>query len=318
MKILFSADIHLKLGQKNVPVEWAKARYYEFFNQIHELTKGVELHIIGGDLFDRMPTIDELELYFYFIKHCNVETIIYDGNHEATKKGATFLSRLKEVTTSLNDRVFIVDEAYEDSRGFSILPYSHLHKKGSIELLNKTVPLFTHVRGEIPPHVVPEVDLTRFEGFPLVFAGDLHSHTNCQRNIVYPGSPMTTSFHRTKVETGVVVILDDWDWYWERLHLPQLIRKTVKSTTEMVPGVYDHVIYEIEGDLSELAGVKNSELLDKKVVKRSKDTSLILGREMSVSEELMEYLTYILEIPQDKINSIMSIFHDNTKNAEMG
>jgi DNA repair exonuclease SbcCD nuclease subunit len=301
MKILFSADIHLKLGQKNVPVEWAKARYYEFFNQIHELTKGVELHIIGGDLFDRMPTIDELELYFYFIKHCNVETIIYDGNHEATKKGATFLSRLKEVTTSL-----------------SILPYSHLHKKGSIELLNKNVPLFTHVRGEIPPHVVPEVDLTRFEGFPLVFAGDLHSHTNCQRNIVYPGSPMTTSFHRTKVETGVVVILDDWDWYWERLHLPQLIRKTVKSTTEMVPGVYDHVIYEIEGDLSELAGVKNSELLDKKVVKRSKDTSLILGREMSVSEELMEYLTYILEIPQDKINSIMSIFHDNTKNAEMG
>lgn len=318
MKILFSADIHLKLGQKNVPVEWAKARYYEFFNQIHELTKGVELHIIGGDLFDRMPTIDELELYFYFIKHCNVETIIYDGNHEATKKGATFLSRLKEVTTSLNDRVFIVDEAYEDSRGFSILPYSHLHKKGSIELLNKNVPLFTHVRGEIPPHVVPEVDLTRFEGFPLVFAGDLHSHTNCQRNIVYPGSPMTTSFHRTKVETGVVVILDDWDWYWERLPLPQLIRKTVKSTTEMVPGVYDHVIYEIEGDLSELAGVKNSELLDKKVVKRSKDTSLILGREMSVSEELMEYLTYILEIPQDKINSIMSIFHDNTKNAEMG
>ena len=318
MKILFSADIHLKLGQKNVPVEWAKARYYEFFNQIHELTKGVELHIIGGDLFDRMPTIEELELYFSFVKSCNVETLIYDGNHEATKKGSTFLSRLKEVTSNLNGKVYIVDEAYEDSRGFTILPYCELHKKGSIELLNKRIPLFTHVRGEIPPHVAPEIDLSRLSEFPIVFAGDLHSHTNCQQNIVYPGSPMTTSFHRSKVETGVLVILDDWDWYWERLQLPQLIRKTVKSTTEMTPGVYDHVIYEIEGDLSELASVKNSDLLDKKVVKRSKDTSLILGREMTVAEELVEYLTYILEIAPEKVNSIVSIFHDNTKNAEMG
>jgi hypothetical protein len=318
MKILFSADIHLKLGQKNVPVEWAKARYFEFFDQIHALTKDVELHIIGGDLFDRIPTIEELELYFQFIKDCSVETIIYDGNHEATKKGSTFLSKLKNVSSGLNKLVHIVDEAYEDQRGFSILPYCELHKKNSIEMLNKDYPVFTHVRGEIPPHVTPEVDLARFEGFPVVFAGDLHSHTNCQKNIVYPGSPMTTSFHRAKVETGVLVILDNWDWYWERLHLPQLIRKTVASSKEMIPGVYDHVIYEIEGDLSELATVKNSDLLDKKVVKRSKNTSLILSREMGVEQELIEYLTYILEIPHDKINSIVSMFHDNTKNSKMG
>ena len=58
--------------------------------------------------------------------------------------------------------------------------------------------MFTHVRGEIPPHVKPEVDLDMFEDFPVVFAGDLHAHSNTQRNIVYPGSPMTTSFHRSK------------------------------------------------------------------------------------------------------------------------
>jgi hypothetical protein len=185
-------------------------------------------------------------------------------------------------------------------------------------MLNSNLPLFTHVRGEIPPHVTPEVDLARFEKFPIVFAGDLHSHTNCQRNIVYPGSPLTTSFHRTPVETGVVVIQKDWDWYWERLSLPQLIRKTVRSTTEMVPGVYDHVIYEVEGDLAELASVKNSELLDKKVVKRSADTTLILGKEMTVAEELSEYLTYILELPEEKVSEIVSTFHDNTKNIEVG
>ena len=40
---------------------------------------------------------------------------------------------------------------------------------------------------------------------------------------MYPGSPMTTSFHRNKVSTGVLVILmDEDDWYWEELKLPQL------------------------------------------------------------------------------------------------
>jgi len=53
------------------------------------------------------------------------------------------------------------------------------------------------------PHVKPEVDLDRFEDFPVVFAGDLHAHSNTQRNIVYPGSPMTTSFHRKEVSDRV-------------------------------------------------------------------------------------------------------------------
>ena len=53
------------------------------------------------------------------------------------------------------------------------------------------------------------VILNRFKRFPVVFAGDLHAQKNSQRNIVYPGSPMTTSFHRSKVNTGVLVILDD-------------------------------------------------------------------------------------------------------------
>ena len=59
------------------------------------LEKTVDLHIIGGDLFDRVPSMDELTLYFDFIKDIKVPTIIYDGNHEATKKNKTFFSNLK-------------------------------------------------------------------------------------------------------------------------------------------------------------------------------------------------------------------------------
>ena len=47
--ILFTADWHIKLGQKNVPREWATKRYHMFFEQVHSLEKQCNMHIIGGD-----------------------------------------------------------------------------------------------------------------------------------------------------------------------------------------------------------------------------------------------------------------------------
>ena len=317
--ILFTADWHIKLGQKNVPREWAIDRYQKFFEQVHSLEKQCNMHIIGGDLFDRLPNMEELELYFSFISNVSIPTLIYDGNHEATKKNKTFFTQLKKVTRDINPLVKVVDVSYYDNDfGFGVLPYADLHRKNSIELFDTKKPLFTHVRGEIPPHVKPEVDLDRFEDFPVVFAGDLHAHSNTQRNIVYPGSPMTTSFHRNEVETGYLLINpSDWSWRWDPFDLPQLIRKTVSSTEEMVPTDFHHTIYEIEGDIQELANVKNSELLDKKVVKRNSEATLIMDKEMTIQEELVEYLTYILEIPETRIPEIVGIFNDYAAKIEM-
>ena len=318
--ILFTADWHIKLGQKNVPVKWAINRYRYFFEQVYELEKQCNMHIIGGDLFDRLPNMEELELYFSFIRKVTIPTIIYDGNHEATKKNKTFFTQLKQVSRDINPLINIIDISYVDNElGYGILPYADLHRKGAIEHFNKTQPLFTHVRGEIPPHVKPEIDLSLLEDFPIVFAGDLHSHSNTQQNIVYPGSPMTTSFHRNLVKTGYILINEnDWSWMWEEFHLPQLIRKTVKSEGEMVPTDFHHTIYEIEGDIQDLATIKNSELLDKKVVVRKSETSLIMSKEMTIQEELMEYLTYILQIKEDKIPDIIGTYNDYASNLEMG
>ena len=244
--ILFTADWHLKLGQKNVPKKWALNRYELFFEAIREKEKTCKMHIIGGDLFDRLPTMEELELYFSFVSKVQRPTLIYDGNHEATRKNKTFFTQLKDVTRSINPMVSVIDTSYVDEElGFSILPYADLHKDNSIEKFNSDWPLFTHVRGEIHPHVKPEVDLDRFDKFPVVFAGDLHAHNNTQRNIVYPGSPMTTSFHRTVVKTGFLLIAENtWDWMWDEFHLPQLIRKTIKNAEDMIPTDYNHTIYE--------------------------------------------------------------------------
>ena len=311
--ILFTADWHIKLGQKNVPMAWACSRYKMFFEQIEEAVEkhGVTLHIIGGDLFDRVPSMDELTLYFDFIKNTKVETVIYDGNHEATRKHRTFFDNLIKVTSQLNPLVTVITDTY-CSRDWAILPYADLHKKNSIEDIDTEI-LFTHVRGEIPPHVVPEVDLERFDKFKTVYSGDLHAHENTQRNIVYPGSPMTTSFHRNIVKTGYLIIDNKYDWTWHQFDLPQLLRKTVESEEDMVQTDYHHTIYEIEGDVSDLSNIKNSELLDKKVIKRKTEATLVLSKEMSMEEELNEYLSYILELNEDKVKNILGVFSDYAK-----
>lgn len=285
-----------------------------FFEAIEDAIKehNVHLHIIGGDLFDRLPSMDELTLYFDFVKQCSVRTIIYDGNHEATRKNQTFFNNLKRVTTELNPLVSVITETYLE-KDWAILPYADLHKKNSIESIDKKY-LFTHVRGEIPPHVVPEVDLKRFNKFDTVFAGDLHAHENTQRNIVYPGSPMTTSFHRNEVKTGYLIIDNDWSWTWHEFLLPQLIRKTVDDPNDMVQTEYHHTIYEIEGDVQDLAKVKNSDLLDKKVVKRELDATLDL-EDLSIEEELHKYLTEILKI--EKTDKIIKVFNDYSKEFAM-
>jgi len=318
--ILYTADWHIKLGQKNVPVKWAINRYQMFFEQVYEVEKQCSMHIIGGDIFDRLPSMEELELYFSFIRKVQIPTIIYDGNHEATKKNKTFFTQLKQVSRDINPLINIVDISYiDEDLGYGILPYADLHKKGSIDHFDTRMPLFTHIRGEIPPHVKPEIDLDLLADFPVVFAGDLHAHSNTQRNIVYPGSPMTTSFHRARVKTGYLLINErDWSWMWEEFKLPQLIRQTVSDPNDMVATDYDHTIYQIEGYIHDLAAIKNSDLLDKKVVKRNTEASLIIHKDMTIEQELVEYLTYILEISPDKIPDILGTYNDYAANVEMG
>ena len=144
--ILFTADWHIKLGQKNVPAFWAENRYHLFFDQVFEAEKNATLHIVGGDIFDRVPTMEELKLYFEWVKRVSIPTIIFDGNHEATRKNKTFLTQLKEVTHSLNSKVQIIDKIQFSS--FGILPYCELHKKDWTGLERFNGPVFTHVRGD--------------------------------------------------------------------------------------------------------------------------------------------------------------------------
>jgi DNA repair exonuclease SbcCD nuclease subunit len=208
---------------------------------------------------------------------------------------------------------------------FDILDYSDLHKKP--KNFSEQRVCFTHVRGEILPHVKPEVDLSIFDAYALVVAGDLHSHQNTQATqagtpIVYPGSPLTTSFHRqrTKNTNGYLVVDTEcktYEWY-DLGHLPQLIRKTIPADRLelMVPDRYDRVIYEVEGDLTELKSVKNSELLDKKVNKNvGRKATLNLSKNEGITKELVLYLTKVQNLPETRVKILVSKFKDLVPDA---
>lgn len=201
---------------------------------------------------DRLPTMEELEVYFDLVSVFTKPTIIIDGNHEATKKGATFLSYLKNATTRLNPKVSIIDECSTlPDYSLDIIPYCRLKEFEKLGGNFTEKILVTHVRGEIPPHVKPEVDLSIFDRWEVVLAGDLHSYENSQRNILYPGSPMSTSFHRNPVDNGVIILdTDTLKHEWISLGLPQLLRKTINAGEPMPATTYDHTIYEVSGDLA--------------------------------------------------------------------
>ena len=136
---------------------------------------------------------------------------------------------------------------------------------------------------------------------------------------------MTTSFHRNIVKTGYITIDtdthhfdEDWCWTWHEFNLPQLIRKTVVDPDEMVQTEFHHTIYELEGDVQDLAKVKNSELLDKKVVRREVEARLHLTQDMTMGDELVLYLQEILGLDEDKIKNIIGVFNDYSTEVEVG
>ena len=56
---------------------------------------------------------------------------------------------------------------------------------------------------------------------------------------------------------------------------------------------FNHVIYEVTGSLDQLANIKNSELLDKKIAIKPSENSKLDLKNLSLTEELKAYLDYI-------------------------
>lgn len=319
MKILMTSDWHIKLGQKNVPKDWQRNR---FLMLVDLLNKGVDehkcdLHIIGGDILDvTKPSAEELNLFFECVSKLNHLTVIYTGNHEALTKTHSSLYELAAEVNRCNKWVTVLTDPYR-SQYYDVIDYIELHKKDWEPSKSKLC--FTHVRGEIPPHVKPEIDLSKFSDYDLVITGDLHSHQNTQGKFIYPGSPMTTSFHRTldnSTNGYLIVDTETLEWNWYNLELPQLLRKTVDNPKDMLPDPYHRVIYELTGDVMELGKVSNMDLLDKKINTGVSKSAKLEGLTGNISEEVNLYCSKVLGLDKGSITKLVTRLYSEVQNLD--
>lgn len=322
MKVQFIADIHIKLGQRKVPKEWSRQRYLMLVEEVNKID--CDLLVIGGDTIDSAkPSLEELEMFFEFVAKIKHKTLMFEGNHELISKNLSVLDNFSNEVTRCNPLVTVVDTLR--SYDFDIIGYKELHKKWAPA---QSKLLFTHVRAELPEHMKtePEVDLSLFDQWDLVISGDLHDHKMSQQTqagtpLIYPGSPVATSFHRELLEdsNGIITVdTDTLEWEWHNLkHLPQLIRKTITDPEDMVEDNYHRVIYELEGDVIELKKTADSELLDKKInVNVSKEAKLDL-RDKTTAEELRMYLEDIEGLDNDKVTRCMTRFNNEITTEDL-
>lgn len=283
--ILFIADIHIKLGQKNVPKDWQRNRFAQLSDEINKLNPSKV--IIGGDLLDvANPSVEEVGLMYDFLNSIRAHKILIPGNHEMVDGKRDCYGDIYNLLASTDTA--LINE-FTTLEGIDYIPYNILKGKWPEQGARIAV---THVRGEIPPHVKAEIGLEKFSRYDKVFTGDLHSYKNSQLNLLYPGSPMVTSFHRNRISGSNGVFLIDphtFEHEWVELNLPQLIRTTVTDESQVIPTAPDHTIYVLEGNLDELKGVKKSDLVEKSVIKNI-SAPPTLNMTGSITEELATYL----------------------------
>lgn len=320
MRLLYSADWHIKLGKRNIPDEWQRNRFLMMVDSINAIYEkyNCDQHIIGGDILDVCnPSTEDLDLYFECIARLEGDTVIYTGNHEMLKNSQSCLTSLAAETSRCNSRAVVITEPFR-SKEYDIIDYAELHKKTWVPSVSKLC--LTHCRGAIDPHVRPEINLERFKehGYISVYSGDLHSVECCQMTpsipLLYPGSPFNTSFSREipKGKHGVFIIdTDTLTHEWVELeNLPQLVRRTVDSTDKMVSDGFHRVVYELVGNVVELGKVVNSDLLDKKINTGITKDAKLQGLDGNITNEVGAYCTEILGLSLDETTNLITELHN--------
>jgi len=298
MRVLFIADHHIKLGQKNVPKKWSRSRFKGAWNKVAKLATDNNIATIfhGGDIFDAVPSTEELQIYGEMLNILKDFTnIIYPGNHEAINKRHSFLEHLAPLSKAYVVNNYMPEAEVLSSFGIpnsAILPYTDLKTK--VWHKDKGEILFSHVRGAIPPHVESEIDLKLLANWETVYAGDLHSHKLCQENIIYPGSPMATTFRRSlgSGDNGILIIDTEINsWEFVDLELPQLLKRTVYAEKDVIKTTPHHTAYELVGAETSMSKVADKDLVAKKMSNVEVEQEGIILRATNIEDELVEYLT---------------------------
>ena len=155
MRILLSADWHIALHKKKIPSKWQANRFRLFYEKLEEQEQKCYVHIIAGDIFDKKPEPDEICLFLRYINSVSIPTFIIPGNHEATKKGHTFLSHFHEDNAIKNSNVEVITQNSRKEflgQGFQFFPYGEMQ----IDNLPKPdVVIYTNIQHDLSNYMMP-------------------------------------------------------------------------------------------------------------------------------------------------------------------
>ena len=100
MSFIFTADWHIKTKFKEVPISWLSDRFIEWLIFLENERKrlNTDTLVIGGDLFDKVPSMFDLALFatLFYTAHFK-EIVIYPGNHEMLGKTKSFYDYLRKI-----------------------------------------------------------------------------------------------------------------------------------------------------------------------------------------------------------------------------
>lgn len=255
MIIDFITDIHFSLAKNP---EWETSRFLQLFKHLKHTDS--EIIILGGDIFNKKPTIQELKVFYEALAITEKRTIIIDGNHEAItldsyvydfipKVGFEYVK--DEVLSFFNDTV-------------------HLHLVGHSGIANLPKPtlsgknyLFSHLRCTIPPFIKEEVPLEKIaDGYDFVYLGDIHSACySPYDNVVYAGQPYTSKFVRSETNgyLELTITPEGISHEHKELDLPCKIKYNIQvdNLTTLNDMMYDRHLYKVivSGTADELSTV---------------------------------------------------------------
>ena len=229
MKMLLTADIHLKLKQD-------KRYKRDLVTTLKFLADTVEeeqpdIFIIAGDIFDtKYPTATEYALFTAFINRLSVQTIIFPGNHD-TPNNSEEANTLKQFFNLKipNLSVFHKPGIYTvKGIDFLIIPYIHHNREEVLtevkrlhdEYTGKELILLGHFwvdsykvdnrdySQNIHEFIVTEAYLRALTKVKYYMLGHIHIGGQVFPNCNYPGAPFRTSLNE-KEDKKFILRYDD-------------------------------------------------------------------------------------------------------------